>query len=122
MTGNPTTPDIKYNARKVQFATFTDADLSADVVTSTPIDAFGNDDLYLAFNTNLATPNQIDPSIVNSISMQNVDGTSMQLAPQQNPETPINQSCVALSPGAGLSNYDVITTWDVQAAGASQTP
>ncbi len=122
MTGNPDTPDLKYNSQKIPFATFADADLTPDVVTSSPVDAFGNDDLYLVFNTNLSTPNQIDPTIVNSISMTNVDGKSLQLEPQQNPETPISQSCVALSPGAGLSNYDVITTWDVVPAGAAQSP
>jgi prepilin-type N-terminal cleavage/methylation domain-containing protein len=118
MTGNPTTPDLKYNAQKIPFATFNDSDLSPDVVTSTPIDAFNNDDLYLVFNTNLAAPNQIDPAIVNSISMVDFDGTARQLEPQQNPETPINQTCVALSPGAGLSDYDVITTWAVQPTGS----
>jgi len=118
MTGNPSTPDIKYNKQKIAFATFNDADLSPDPANSSPIDAFGNDDLYLVFNTNLAKPHQIDPGTVNDLSFNPIEGgqpTSM--APQQDPQVPITQDCVALSPGAGLSNYDVIVTWDVVAAG-----
>jgi prepilin-type N-terminal cleavage/methylation domain-containing protein len=119
MTGNPTTPDLKYNKQKIPFATFNDADLTTDVVTHTPIDAFQNDDIYLVFNTNLSALNQIDPAVVNGITLVSIDGKSMQLKPQQNPETPINQSCVALSPGAGVIDNDVITTWDVVPAGAT---
>jgi prepilin-type N-terminal cleavage/methylation domain-containing protein len=119
MTGNPDTPDLKYNKTKTCFATFNDADLSPDPSSSTPIDAFGNDDLDLVFNTNLSTPNQIDPGVVNSISMVSAEAVTVQLSPQQSSDVPINQPCVALSPGLGQTNSDVITTWDVVPQGAT---
>jgi len=119
MSGQPDTPDVKYNKLKTPFYNYTESEVSADVVTRTPIDSFGNDDIYLVFNTNLSTPNQIDPAIVNGITMVSVDDKSLQLNPPQNPEIPIMQPCVAMSPGEGLADFDIITTWSVQSASES---
>jgi len=120
MTGNPTTPNVKFNKQKIPFATFNDADLSPDPANSTPIDAFKNEDLYLVYNTNIARPHQIDPSMVNDLSFNPIEGGQpISMKPQQDPQVPISQDCVALSPGAGVSDNDVIETWDVVAAGSA---
>jgi hypothetical protein len=87
--------------------------LSDDPTTATPIDAFGNDDLWLVFNTNISSQHTISPDVVNRINLTSKEG--QQLSITQDPNLPINADCVALSPGQGIGNIDVITTWDVKA-------
>ncbi len=113
MTGKPDSGDAQYNKRSFPYATFKDSDLTTDPNSLTPIDAFGNDDLYLIFNTNISDLGHIQPEMINGISMDSRDGCSIQV--KQDPNIPVNADCVALSPGAATSNADAITTWDVVA-------
>jgi len=112
MEGKATSDYVNYNRKSIQFATFSDADLSTDVTTQTPIDAFGNTDLWLVFNTNLNQIGQIQPDIVNSVAMTSADG-SKSISIVQNSSIPVNSECVGMSAGAGISNIDAVTTWDV---------
>jgi prepilin-type N-terminal cleavage/methylation domain-containing protein len=111
MTGNPDPNHVNNNRLKIPFATFGDADVSTDPTSTTPIDAFGNDDLYLVFNTNLANIGQIQPTIVNGVAMNSAQDKTISI--QQNSDVNINADCVGMSPGEGFSNDDAVTTWDI---------
>ncbi|HTB63363.1 MAG TPA: prepilin-type N-terminal cleavage/methylation domain-containing protein [Opitutales bacterium] len=117
MTGHPDQGDTQFNKHGTEFASFKDGDLTDDPNTVTPKDAFGNDDLWLVFNTNAADQHHISPDIVNKVSLTTVDG--IQFSINQDPNLPINADCVALSPGAGVSPTDIITTWEVKAPAGS---
>ncbi len=119
MTANPDQGDAIYNKQGIQFATFKDSDLSNDPNSITPIDAFGNDDLWLVYNTNISTPHTISPNVVNQIALTPLDGNALSIT--QDPNIPINEDCVALSPGQGVSVVDIITTWDVKPPGESDS-
>jgi len=112
MKGTPDQGDAQYNKQGIPFGTFKDSDLSDDPNSQTPIDSFGNDDLWLVYNTNISTPHTLSPDVVNRISLTPLDGN--QLSVSQDPNIPINADCVALSPGQGVSSVDIITTWSVK--------
>jgi len=114
MVGIPQDADKVYNKLKIPFATFNDSDLSTDPDSQHPIDAFGNDYLYLVFNTNISQLHRISPDVVNGISMRTADGA--QVSVSQSAQVLINADCVALSPGAGGGTGDAndVATWNVQ--------
>jgi prepilin-type N-terminal cleavage/methylation domain-containing protein len=113
MTGHPDQGDTQYNKQGTEFASFKDGDLTDDPNSVTPKDAFGNDDLWLVFNTNASDQHHIAPDIVNKVSMTSADGITLSV--NQDPNLPINADCVALSPGAGARTSDILTTWEVKA-------
>ena len=112
MKGSPDQGDSQYNKQGIAFGTFKDSDLSDDPNSVTPIDSFGNDDLWLVYNTNISTPHTISADVVNRVTLTPQDGE--QLHVNQDPNIPINADCVALSPGAGVSPVDIMTTWAVR--------
>jgi hypothetical protein len=113
MTANPDQGDAQYNKQGIVFATFKDSDLSSDPNSVTPIDAFGNDDLWLVYNTNISSLHTISPGVVNLIALQPLEGDPLPSV-NQDPSIPISADCVALSPGQGVTSVDIITTWTVK--------
>ncbi len=110
--------DAKYNPKGVHFYEYQEGnDVTADPTTATPIDGFGNDDLYLVFNTDINHQGTIDPQVVNGVHMKTEIGTDISLDPQQNPEVRIHDTCVGMAPGAGAINDDIVVTWQVTAVG-----
>jgi prepilin-type N-terminal cleavage/methylation domain-containing protein len=115
MTGNftsSTSADLQYNKRIVPFATFSNDELSTD---GTHIqDAFGNDDIIIFLdyeNTGSIPANDITSQTMTAGNTN--DGyNSNEITISQT--VPVHSPIIAMSPGAGLSNSDAVTTWDPQ--------
>lgn len=101
--------DQKYNAYGITFYEFKDSDVSTDPATRTPIDAFGNDDLWLVFNTDITKKGTIAAEVVNNVKMTSTS-TEKEISVDQNSQIPVQGECVGLSPGDG---DEAIVTWDV---------
>lgn len=110
---HPDGSDQKYNPLGIDFYDYKESDVSPEASTVTPIDAFNNDDLWLVFNTDISHPGAISPETVNNIKMETELGKEISV--EQNTQVPIQAVCVGLSPGAGDSNSDAVTTWEVAA-------
>ncbi len=111
---HPDGGDQKFNPLGIDFYDYKESDVTGDQSAVTPIDAFNNDDLWLVFNTDISHPSAISPEIVNNIKMETETGKEISV--EQNTQVPIQATCVGLSPGAGESNADAITTWDIAQA------
>ncbi|HVV72343.1 MAG TPA: type II secretion system protein [Verrucomicrobiae bacterium] len=101
--------DQKYNPYGIAFYEYKDSDVTQDPSTRTPIDAFGNDDLWLVFNTDITHKGTIAAEVVNNVKMESTD-TGKEVSVDQNSQIPVQGECVGLSPGDG---DEAITTWDV---------
>lgn len=113
MINKPDGTDQKYNRSGYNFFSYNDSDVSSDPTSVTPIDAFGNEDLVLIFNTDLSHLGSIAPQVVNDVALQSEDGTEIKI--EQDSQVPIQSPCAAMSPGAGTGPLDVVTTWTIHA-------
>jgi prepilin-type N-terminal cleavage/methylation domain-containing protein len=106
MTGHPDGDNLRFNKRGLTFFSASDSDLTPDGTKI--VDAFGNDDIYIIMDTD--GDGVISATAINAVNMTSVDGKHMSVHQTQ----PVHSSIVALSPGRGLADSDVVTTWDVR--------
>jgi hypothetical protein len=100
MEGKPISGDLNWNRKGIQFATFSASDLSPD--GSELVDAYGNDDIVLIFDT--TGKGQIPPF---TMTMTTASGQAVTI----HQTVPVQASAIAMSPGDGSTP---VTTWDVK--------
>jgi prepilin-type N-terminal cleavage/methylation domain-containing protein len=113
MTGNTTQGSSvsTYNKQGIPFASFNDSDLNTTYDPTTPIivDAFGNSDIYICMDTNY--DNQIDASVAAVTMTPGPPGDPGATSLTITQTVPVHSGVIAASPGNGVTNDDIVTTW-----------
>ena len=115
MTGNLTNDqaDAIYNPGNTPYVALSNDEITTDATHV--LDPYGNDDIVIIMDVT-PTNGVIPASSITPISMT---AGSAQLGYNNNQvvvkqTVPVRSPVIAMSPGRGLSNADVVTTWDSQ--------
>ena len=103
MSGKPSSNEVDFNKMKIAFCNFQKSEL--DSSGTKIVDAYGNDDIVIIMET-------IGDGIIAPFTRTLTAANGKTVTIRQT--VPIHASVIAMSPGAGNSESDAITTWTVK--------